>query len=81
MATKAPAKAVSKAPVKKAVAKPSTVLGSQGPSAAQQKKWQAEDDLRTLQRAGEIKNDPARVKMAQAEAQAQMKALATVVKK
>lgn len=52
-----------------------------GPSKAQEKKWQAQDDLGALKRAAEIKADPARVKAAQAEAQAQMKALQTVVKK
>lgn len=54
------------------------------PSPAQKKeeqKWRAQDDLRTLQRAAEVKADPGRVKMAQAEAQAQMKALQTVTKK
>lgn len=48
---------------------------------AQEKKWQAQDDLRTLQRAAEVKADPSRVKQAQVEATAQMKALASVTKK
>lgn len=56
------------------------ILGS-GYNAAQEKKWRAQEDLRTLQRAAEIKNDASRVKAAQAEAQQQMKALSTVVKK
>lgn len=47
----------------------------------QEKKWQAQDDLRTLQRAAEVKADPARVKMAQSEAASQVKALSSVLKK
>lgn len=37
-----------------------------------EKKWQAEDDLRTLQRAKEVESDKARMKAAKALAQEQM---------
>jgi hypothetical protein len=47
----------------------------------QDKKWRAQDDLRTLRSAAEIQSDAARVKAAQSEAQQQMQALAKVVKK
>lgn len=64
----------------KAKASAPSILGS-GYNAAQERKWQAQDDLRTMQRAAEIKADPKRVKAAQAEATQQMRALQTVVKK
>jgi len=37
--------------------------------------WMAEDDLRTLMRAAEIRKDPARLKRAQAKAKEQLAAL------
>lgn len=40
-----------------------------------EKKWQAEDDLRTLQRAKEVESDKARMKAAKALAQEQMNTL------
>jgi hypothetical protein len=43
--------------------------------------WQAQEDLRTLQRAQEIQSSPARVKAAQQEAQSQIAALGSVAKK
>lgn len=83
------AKAAMKAAPKKAAPKPvatGLVVASQPykQTAAQKKeeaKYRAQDDLRTLQRAAEVKTDPARVKMAQAEAQNQVKALSSVLKK
>lgn len=54
---------------------------SLGPSAAQEKKWQAQDDLRTIQRAAEIKADASRMRASQSEAKQQMKALQSVTKK
>jgi len=42
---------------------------------AEDKKWQAQDDLRTLQRAREIEADKERLARAKKEAQAQMMAL------
>ena len=45
------------------------------------KKWQAEDDARTLMRAEEIKRDKARINAAQAQAKKQMEELAKVIKK
>ena len=47
---------------------------------AQDKKWRAQDDLRTLQQVMQIKADPSRLKAAQAEAQKQLAALASVKK-
>jgi hypothetical protein len=52
-----------------------------GPSKAQEAKWRAQDDLRTLKSAAEIQSDPSRVKAAQAEAKSQLAALQRVVKK
>lgn len=47
---------------------------------AEDKKWRARDDLRTLQAVAEIKSDPGRLKAAQSEARAQLAALAKVTK-
>lgn len=52
-----------------------------GPSAAEQRRWQAEDDLRTLRRAEEIRADAARVRQAQRIATQEMKALERVAGK
>lgn len=49
-----------------------------GISAADEAKWRAESDLRTLATAAEIKKDPARLKRALAMAKEQMAALSTV---
>jgi hypothetical protein len=43
-------------------------------------KWRAQDALRTLQRAEEIKRDKSLMKAAKAEARSQMKQLSTVCK-
>jgi len=40
--------------------------------------WRARDDLNTLQRAREIQNDKARIKAAEREAAAQVKAIQSV---
>ena len=45
---------------------------------AQEKKWQAEDDLRTLQRAAEIRKDKGRLAAARKCAKEQMAALQKV---
>lgn len=58
------------------MAKKST--GYCGPSMAEQRKWQAESDLRTLREAESIKSDPGRVKRAQSMAQQEIKALSKV---
>lgn len=42
-------------------------------------KWQVEDDLRTLQRAEEIKKDPQRMKKCQEMAKEKMTQMACVV--
>lgn len=44
----------------------------------EEKKWQAQDDLRTLQRAREIESDKERLANAKKEAEAQMTALGRV---
>ena len=52
-----------------------------GPSATEQRRWQAEDDLRTLRRAEEIRADKSRVAMAQKMATQEVKALQRVAGK
>lgn len=52
-----------------------------GPSASEQRRWQAEDDLRTLRRAEEIRADKSRVAMAQKMATQEVKALQRVAGK
>lgn len=44
-------------------------------SSKQEADWRAEDDLRTLLRAAEIKKDPKRLAAAKAKAKEQMQAL------
>jgi len=61
--------------------KASTGLGFAAPSSPDERRWRAEEDLRTLQRAQEIQADKARVKMAQKIAAEQMKALSRVTGK
>lgn len=48
------------------------------PAVYDDSKWRAREDLSTLSRAEEIKQDGARMKAAQAEARKQMKALSGV---
>jgi hypothetical protein len=48
-------------------------------AAKEAKKWQAREDLSTLQRAEEIRTDQARMKAAEREAREQMKALEKTV--
>lgn len=48
---------------------------------AEDKKWQAQQDLRTVQTAAEIQKDPQRMAAALKEAKVQMAALASVGKK
>jgi len=43
-----------------------------GPSAAQERRWRAEEDIRTLTRAAEIKADSARLNAAKALATKQV---------
>lgn len=50
------------------------------PSTASDRKYQAQDDLRTMQRAAEIQADKKRMVAAQKEAASQVKALQTVAK-
>ena len=46
-----------------------------GPSKAEQQRWQAEDDLRTLIQAREIRGDKARLRRAMKMAKEQMQEL------
>ena len=63
----------------KSPAKSSAVKSSAGNSAMfDEKKWQAQDDLRTLQRAREIEANRSRLAAAKREADAQLKALQKV---
>jgi hypothetical protein len=48
---------------------------------ASDKRYQAQDDLRTIQRANEIQGDKSRMSAAQKEATNQMAALSSVAKK
>lgn len=41
----------------------------------QERRWRAEDDIRTMQRAAEIKKDPSRVKAMKSYAEQQLKAV------
>lgn len=50
-------------------------------AAAEQRAWQAKDDLRTIQQAQAIQNDRRRMAAAQKEAEAQVKALQSIRKK
>ena len=52
--------------------------GTAGPSMAEHKQWEAQDDLRTLERAEQIRGSAARMRAAQAEAKRQMAALGKV---
>lgn len=63
------------APAKKAI-----TVAAPKPS-AESKRWEAQDALRTLQRAEEIKRNASLLKAAQREAQLQVKALATIAGK
>ncbi len=47
---------------------------------AEDKKWEAEDDLRTLRRAKEIQDSPSRVKAATKVAEEEIKALNDLTK-
>ena len=56
-------------------------IGSDGPVVADEnKKWRAEDDLRTLQRAKEIENDKARMQAVKSIAKEQKAALEKICK-
>lgn len=77
MATKKPA---AKAAVKKVAASPAPKT-IQARQRAEEKRWQAQDDLRTMQRAQEVAGDPERLKAAQKEAQQQVQALQKVAGK
>lgn len=78
MATKA--KNVGVGPAKKTISKPS-VSTPTSRMTAEDKQWQARQDLMTIKGAHEINNDPQRLKAAQKEAAAQVKVLTKVLPK
>lgn len=54
-------------------------MGNRSPTAvAEEKDWRAEDDMRTLMNAEEIKNDPKRLAAAKAAAKKKLIELAAV---
>lgn len=74
---KAPAKPAPKAAAKKAT---TSKAPNPAPVSAMDKKWQAEDDARTLMRAEEIKADKGRLGKAKSVAAQQAKAAARIGK-
>ena len=74
--TKGKANAKKRALARKAIAPAISTV-----SKAEEARWRAESDSRTLMQAEEIKRDSARMKAAQAQAKKQMEELAMVVKK
>lgn len=60
-----------KKPVKKTTTKKTAAPTPMKISTAQEQKWQAEDDVRTLTRAKEIMEDKARMKRAKVMAESQ----------
>lgn len=52
-----------------------------GPSKSEELKWQAENDLRTLRQAEEIKANSARLKRAQTMAKNELNAITRVINK
>lgn len=49
-----------------------------GPDKAQEARWRAETDLRTMQQMAELKANPRRIRAAEAELHRQLKALQAV---
>jgi hypothetical protein len=79
MATKSAPKAAAKAAPKKAPATRGLVAAPRS-NRAEERRWQAQDDLRTLQRAQEIQRDKSRMGLVQREARSQMEVLSKVAK-
>lgn len=59
---------------------PVKIVSDQISTSDYDKKWRAQDDLRALQRAEEIRRDKSRMSAAKAEAKAEMKRLSSVCK-
>lgn len=70
--------AAASATKKKASAGASAPQACSGPSKAQEARWRAEGDLRTMQQMAELKANPGRIRAAEAELNRQMKALQAV---
>lgn len=58
-----------------AKAKKQATVSSVGPSKADEARWRAESDLRTMQSMAEIKADPGRIRAAEAMLQKQLAAV------
>lgn len=77
---KKPAPAAKKVAAKK-VAEPvkrkssGAMAGCSGPSKADEARWRAEGDLRTMQQMAELKSDPSRIRAAEAVLKQQLKAI------
>jgi hypothetical protein len=56
-------------------------LAVMGPNKAEQARWQAEDDLRTMQRMAELKSNPARIRAAESLLNKQMQMVKAIRKK
>jgi len=72
--------ATKSAPKKAAPKKAANVVAAPRVNRSEERRWQAQDDLRTLQRAQEIQRDNSRMTMAQKEAKAQMAVLTKVMR-
>ena len=68
------------APKKSTPARALNTLAVSPRKSSEERRWQAQDDLRTLQRAQEIQRDKARLTACQSEARQQMSALSKVAK-
>jgi hypothetical protein len=80
MAARKKTQAKKKAPAKKKK-QPAKVAMVSGPSTAQEKKWQAEDDMHVLMRAEEVKSDRKRMIAAKNMAKQKAKEAAAVAAK
>jgi hypothetical protein len=72
--------ATKSAPKKAAPKKAANVIAAPRVNRSEERRWQAQDDLRTLQRAQEIQRDKMRMGMVQREAKSQMEVLSKVAK-
>ena len=72
--------ATKKAPAKKASPKKTSTVKASPAILASDRKWEAQDALRTLQRAQEIQSNSKLMSLVKQEAQNQLKAVAKVIK-
>lgn len=69
------AKKAAAEPKKRATRAPGAIAGCSGPSKADEARWRAEGDLRTMQQMADLKSDPARIRAAEALLKQQLKAI------